>query len=737
MTKDETARTAEKLQEARVEERERSAPSSSGEVVEKLKLAMSSCSNAGSHTGVIDDQRGGPSDEEQNNSPPREKGKTGHSRPLRSVGRCANFARDERVRIRHGAAPSSKSQSRARKKCAVEGCDSFGRSGGVCIRHGATQSRKTCSREGCTNQTQIGGVCTRHGSRRPVCSREGCTSYAQKGGVCARHGASDEGGRANGNALEELVDPTRGVGEKSEKSRGPDDADDGDDEDEMGALTYDSSYMARDWADEIELSSPVYRHLLIHSAPDRPPNSDLLYDNASQIISGDGLSPLSIGDSEDFLQTKSAAKRMASASLGVVAEAKRGKLLPTQEKSAKNVVSSSAASEMKKATEKKQKAKEKEKKYRLRAYNRYNIFFIFEREKIIQSKGGGGLSGVGHRALAPRDAEEESRLLRENYRDLSLPPPPPRFAGVAVSDGWFIPRGQKARRRLHRKTHGGAGTFLSLSKGIAKAWKEVDGETLEWTTAVEKALRQNQMRQLVQGGENHSVENTECHEDAKIEVGIWSESLDAQPAKLAAETRVQSKLPAGTGVVHDDEMAHDNRAPPSPVTSQYESPSSASSEHMGHFEGDPAKREESGAERSGPEIFSSVRPVAPATDRAVESPAPDAARPAGDDGPRSKEEELRTWMADYFENSSAAFDEAAGPANAGAATHEDDAFEELRKYLSVIKCAEMVREKAAREIRQRIVPRLLLPSDSAGGTEGRQPPSQQSGACLDPSVTWL
>jgi len=50
------------------------------------------------------------------------------------------------------------------KRCKVEGCTTYAKKGGVCIKHGAKTKR--CSSEGCTNKALRGGVCRRHGANR-------------------------------------------------------------------------------------------------------------------------------------------------------------------------------------------------------------------------------------------------------------------------------------------------------------------------------------------------------------------------------------------------------------------------------------------------------------------------------------------------------------------------------------------------------------------------------------------
>ncbi|KAL7523944.1 hypothetical protein ACHAXR_000372 [Thalassiosira sp. AJA248-18] len=121
----------------------------------------------------------------------------------------------------------------------------------------------------------------------------------------------------------------------------------------------------------------------------------------------------------------------------------------------------------------------KKKKKGFRPYNRYHIFFILERERLIVSKG-----GSTKWSLWTADAREPQTTVKRGYENLNLPPLPPRFAHLNVPEGWCIPGKQKKKRR-HTRTHGMA-TFCELSRSIAASWKIIDIATLAYCTAVEK-----------------------------------------------------------------------------------------------------------------------------------------------------------------------------------------------------------------------------------------------------------
>jgi len=114
---------------------------------------------------------------------------------LCSVDGCGSFAKQGGVCIRHGA--KLKPRKQRPKLCSVEGCGSFAKKGGVCVRHGAKlKPRKLCSVEGCGSFAKQGGVCIRHGAKRKprkMCSIDWCTKHAHAEGKCYYHGPNGRG----------------------------------------------------------------------------------------------------------------------------------------------------------------------------------------------------------------------------------------------------------------------------------------------------------------------------------------------------------------------------------------------------------------------------------------------------------------------------------------------------------------------------------------------------------------
>lgn len=126
-----------------------------------------------------------------------------------------------------------------------------------------------------------------------------------------------------------------------------------------------------------------------------------------------------------------------------------------------------------------------------RPYNRYNIFFILERERLILGKGGSTKWSVSTSDGAGPQSILQVQSIPQEFKNLNLPPLPSRFAHLYVPECWCIP-GISAKKRAHRRTHGVA-TFRELARLIASSWKAIDSETLEFCSAVEKVLKTRYM----------------------------------------------------------------------------------------------------------------------------------------------------------------------------------------------------------------------------------------------------
>eukprot|EP00584_Thalassiosira_punctigera_P003452 CAMPEP_0172528424 /NCGR_PEP_ID=MMETSP1067-20121228/2824_1 /TAXON_ID=265564 ORGANISM="Thalassiosira punctigera, Strain Tpunct2005C2" /NCGR_SAMPLE_ID=MMETSP1067 /ASSEMBLY_ACC=CAM_ASM_000444 /LENGTH=334 /DNA_ID=CAMNT_0013312323 /DNA_START=1 /DNA_END=1005 /DNA_ORIENTATION=+ len=130
-----------------------------------------------------------------------------------------------------------------------------------------------------------------------------------------------------------------------------------------------------------------------------------------------------------------------------------------------------------------------------RPYNRYNVWFILERERIILSKGGSTKRSTSRPSL--------QRSIQKECERLDLPPLPPRFRHLDLPANWCL--ASSTKRRPHRKTHGVV-AFRELVALIASGWKSIDEETMEFCSAVEKALKQRHLQLSEKGmSENNAT----------------------------------------------------------------------------------------------------------------------------------------------------------------------------------------------------------------------------------------
>lgn len=131
----------------------------------------------------------------------------------------------------------------------------------------------------------------------------------------------------------------------------------------------------------------------------------------------------------------------------------------------------------------------------LRPYNRYNIFFILERESLLKTKG-------AHPTR--QNAATIVAGLRDNgYENIDIPPLPPRYHNQVMADNWYIPK-VKNEKRVHRKTHGVA-SFKDLASIIAQNWKTVDSQTYDYVATVERILKKRQQELLAAAALNTST----------------------------------------------------------------------------------------------------------------------------------------------------------------------------------------------------------------------------------------
>jgi len=121
------------------------------------------------------------------------------------------------------------------------------------------------------------------------------------------------------------------------------------------------------------------------------------------------------------------------------------------------------------------------KKIKNRPLNSYNLFFILERELLLQSNGFDTTKGKG---LSRRSTS----VYFDDYADLALrfPPLPSRYQSVHLSADWYM-HGKDKKTREHIKTHGVI-SLKELSRSMAANWKMVDEDIKEYVTEVARMV---------------------------------------------------------------------------------------------------------------------------------------------------------------------------------------------------------------------------------------------------------
>lgn len=119
-------------------------------------------------------------------------------------------------------------------------------------------------------------------------------------------------------------------------------------------------------------------------------------------------------------------------------------------------------------------------KQRMKKYNNFNIFFMLERQLLLQSRGG-GIDAVNN----PIDTSD-SHIIK--HKPLNLPPLPRRYNHLPLTSNWFLEllAGQK-KKRAHRKSHGLI-PFKELAQTVAKNYKDIDDETQSFVNEVAERL---------------------------------------------------------------------------------------------------------------------------------------------------------------------------------------------------------------------------------------------------------
>mmetsp|Transcript_35325 Transcript_35325/g.59978 ORF Transcript_35325/g.59978 Transcript_35325/m.59978 type:complete len:290 (+) Transcript_35325:1-870(+) len=118
-------------------------------------------------------------------------------------------------------------------------------------------------------------------------------------------------------------------------------------------------------------------------------------------------------------------------------------------------------------------------------YNRYNIYYMLERERFLQSK-----PNYKANANNPDTASDASSSnIITGYENLDLPDLPQRYAHLNLAFDWYMPGKRKAIKRDHKKSHGLA-SFQEIARLVADGYRVIDDETLKYVTTVAAILKQ-------------------------------------------------------------------------------------------------------------------------------------------------------------------------------------------------------------------------------------------------------
>mmetsp|Transcript_13808 Transcript_13808/g.29401 ORF Transcript_13808/g.29401 Transcript_13808/m.29401 type:complete len:749 (-) Transcript_13808:256-2502(-) len=119
-------------------------------------------------------------------------------------------------------------------------------------------------------------------------------------------------------------------------------------------------------------------------------------------------------------------------------------------------------------------------KRRTKKYNNFNIFFMLERQLLLQSRGG-GIDAIEN----PIDTSD-SPLIK--YKELRLPPLCRRYNHLPLTSNWFLELlANQNKKRPHRKSHGLI-PFKELAQTVAKNYREIDDDTQSFVNEVAERL---------------------------------------------------------------------------------------------------------------------------------------------------------------------------------------------------------------------------------------------------------
>lgn len=167
-------------------------------------------------------------------------------------------------------------------------------------------------------------------------------------------------------------------------------------------------------------------------------------------------------------------------------------------------------------------------------YNRYNIFYILERELFLQSNSGYQRKRNDDHAIPLN--------FTTGYEDIDLPDLPPRFASLDLPFDWYMPGKRKLKKRDHKKSHGLA-SFQDLARIVANGYKIIDDETLEYVTTVATLLKQQ--HNVLRAMKTNHVECSAvaCVSDTRRDENKSAQHYITQPSHIIVSAPAQPRLP--------------------------------------------------------------------------------------------------------------------------------------------------------------------------------------------------
>lgn len=177
----------------------------------------------------------------------------------------------------------------------------------------------------------------------------------------------------------------------------------------------------------------------------------------------------------------------------------------------------------------------------MKRYNNYNIFFMLERQRLLQSRGGAMAITVGGAATSTADVvtpavevdtnrprpsagNEENPTLppRAGHTNLVLPALCRRYADLPLSrNNWFEELlAMRDSKRRHCKSHGLI-PFADLARIIAANYREIDDQTKSFVNEVALRIATH----------NHELEESKEMKDCEDWMVLTQEQMKAQHEK--------------------------------------------------------------------------------------------------------------------------------------------------------------------------------------------------------------